>query len=391
MATRMGIANFLKKFPSIDRTDSPNTKDKVCITVPQRPKPRTISETELLQLNQEVKRLETFANWNVPFIDKEKLAMLGFYYIGPNDMVKCFFCRVEIGMWEEGDDVLTDHERWSPYCNLIRRRSTNNVPINAERLDACLPAATASLDVSGSPTSSGPESPGVDDVHMIQHQLFNQGGFESVFNAQLPVAERLKHPEHPEYAVEANRLKSFEDWPKTMRQKPQELSDAGFFYTGKGDRVACFSCGGGLKDWEENDVPWEQHGMWYGKCEYVRLVKGDDFVRQMDRKRELELKQQEEKNSLSVNANVERPCSSNSNSSMDTMKEKMIVDDEMEAEEEKKPVNESKLCKICFINEYNTAFYPCGHVIACAKCASSVTKCPCCRQPFNNVIRVYFS
>jgi E3 ubiquitin-protein ligase XIAP len=176
-----------------------------------------------------------------------------------------------------------------------------------------------------------------------------------------------------------------------MRQKPKELSDAGFFYTGKGDRVACFSCGGGLKDWEEKDIPWEQHGMWYGKCEYVRLVKGDDFVRQMDLKREQELKQQEEKN---INT-LEQPSSSNSsitsNNSFDTSKEKMLVDDEIPQEEDKKPINESKLCKICFINEYNTAFYPCGHVIACAKCASSVTKCPCCRQPFNNVIRVYFS
>jgi baculoviral IAP repeat-containing protein 7/8 len=57
-------------------------------------------------------------------------------------------------------------------------------------------------------------------------------------------------------------------------------------------------------------------------------------------------------------------------------------------EEEKK---DSKLCKICYSDEYNTIFLPCGHVIACAKCASSVTKCPACRQPFENVMRVYFS
>jgi E3 ubiquitin-protein ligase XIAP len=304
-------------------------------------------------------------------------------------MVKCYFCRVEIGMWEEGDDVLTDHERWSPYCNLIRRRSTNNIPINAELLDRCLPEATASLDNHLTPSSSGAETISTDDVHMIQHQIFNLGGFDSMLTISGPLSERLKHPEHPEFAIEASRLNSYEDWPKTMRQKPQELSDAGFYYTGKGDRVVCFSCGGGLKDWEENDNPWEQHGMWYGKCEYVRLVKGAEFVKEMDIKREQELRQQEENKN---NSSMDKPSSSNnsiaSSSSFDTSKDKMLIDD---CEVIKKSINESKLCKLCFINEYNTAFYPCGHVVACGKCASSVTKCPLCRQPFNNVIRVYFS
>jgi hypothetical protein len=52
-----------------------------------------------------------------------------------------------------------------------------------------------------------------------------------------------------------------------LKQRPQELSDAGFYYSGKGDRVCCFSCGGGLKDWEEGDNPWEQHAISYGNSE----------------------------------------------------------------------------------------------------------------------------
>lgn len=408
MATKMGIANFMKIFPSIDKTDNPGAKDKVCITVPSQPKPRAATESPLLQLNHESVRLETFATWNIPFIDKHKLAMLGFYYIGPNDMVKCYFCRVEIGLWEEGDDVLVDHQRWSPYCNFIKRRPTDNVPINAELLDQTLPARLepeTHIEPQDESMSflnyfrSSADQRNTDDVHMLQHQLFNSGGFDSVLRNNTPrlasqplETERLKHPEHPEYAVEANRLKSFEDWPKTMRQKPQELSDAGFFYTGKGDRVACFSCGGGLKDWEPSDNPWEQHGMWYGKCEYVQLVKGAEYVKKMAEKRQHELEQTQEDQAKS---STEQPSSSNSKSNpIDSLAEsskEMAIDDEVSKNDDKKQINESRLCKICFTNEYNTAFYPCGHVIACAKCASSVSKCPCCRQPFNNVIRVYFS
>lgn len=77
-----------------------------------------------------------------------------------------------------------------------------------------------------------------------------------------------------EFVVEADRLRSFDDWPISINQKPKELSHAGFFYTGKGDRVKCFCCGGGLKGWEQGDDPWLQHAMLYSNCEYLKFMKG---------------------------------------------------------------------------------------------------------------------
>lgn len=220
---------------------------------------------------------------------------------------------------------------------------------------------------------------------MHQHYMFNQGGLSQVMEStpQAPM-EGQKKPEHPEFALETQRLNSYEDWPKTMKQKSQELSDAGFFYTGKGDKVACFSCGGGLKDWEERDVPWEQHAMWYSTCEYLKLMKGMEYVNA-----QLRIRAAEEKKHQNSNQNSEPGCSGENAAAQSS--EIVTCDVPMEEEEEKPLVSESKLCKICYVTEYNTAFFPCGHVIACAKCASSVTKCPCCRQPFTSVMRVYFS
>ncbi|XP_055308585.1 death-associated inhibitor of apoptosis 1-like, partial [Sitodiplosis mosellana] len=84
--------------------------------------------------------------------------------------------------------------------------------------------------------------------------------------------------EFPSYAVETRRLRSFKDWPKALKQKPEQMADAGFFYTKMSDRVICFSCGGALKEWEDNDDPWEQHALYYGdKCNYLRLIKGIDY------------------------------------------------------------------------------------------------------------------
>lgn len=362
--------------------------------------------TQSSQFNNEQARLETFNNWNVSFIDKRKLALLGFYYIGPNDMVRCYFCGVEIGAWEESDDVLNDHKRWSPNCNFINGNSTNNVPIDAELLDQTLPPHTDSEPVDDSMQylnyfrSLEPRE--TDDVYMLQPRNFIRGGgYSTPLNTSPRLATqnsfengRYKYPEHPEYAVEANRLKSFEDWPKAMKQKPQQLSDAGFFYTGKGDRVACFSCGGGLKDWEQSDDPWEQHGMWYEKCEYVKLVKGTQFINKLEEKKRQQLAKSEENELKSSREHLS--CSNDTNKSVhnlaESSKDKVSSNaDEFYEDDEKKGIHEKKICKICFNAQYDTTFYPCGHIIACAKCASSVTKCPCCRQPFTNVIKVYFS
>jgi hypothetical protein len=58
--------------------------------------------------------------------------------------------------------------------------------------------------------------------------------------------------------------------------------------TGKGDQTVCFHCGGGLKDWEENDDPWVEHAVWFPKCMHVVLVKGPAFIEECRRKKEAE-------------------------------------------------------------------------------------------------------
>lgn len=414
MLKQMGLPNAFKFITGgHDHTDNNSSRDKHMAESrkpsppPPAPSMQPSEPKSAEDLNHEAIRLQTFENWTVPYVDKHQLALLGFYYFGPSDMVKCHFCGVEIGMWEEGDDVLTDHMRWSPYCILLRRGDTPNVPIDEDRLNQALPPAPTP-DVYGVSERTNTVSEGSidtisqDDVHMYQHDLYRQGGIDAVFQGALtittPPRSTISRPEHPEFAVEAKRIESYEDWPKTMRQKPQQLSDAGFYYTGKGDRVCCFSCGGGLKDWEENDDPWEQHAMWYGKCEYLKLMKDVEFLQKMAQQKEDICK----KSSDSASTSSVSSSSSPSPVSQDEVPTKELESPTCEAVTEtqklpekppasKEEVKDSKLCKICYNNEYNTIFLPCGHVIACAKCASSVSKCPACRQPFENVMRVYFS
>jgi hypothetical protein len=166
--------------------------------------------------------------------------------------------------------------------------------------------------------------------------------------------------EHPKYAYYENRLSSFDNWPISLKIRPIELSEAGFFYTGRGDCTICFYCGLGLKDWEDSDDVWNEHARWSTKCNFVLLKKGKYLV---NNSRNEQLKQ---------------------TSDSDKVK-KEVGDDE-------EPKMETRLlCKICLKNEMNTMFVPCFHIVACTGCALLVTNCPICRASCTSVTKVYLS
>jgi len=192
------------------------------------PKLSNIKKMSEIYCNEN-ERLKTFENWPLVFIEKEILAKTGFFFTGDDDKVKCYFCEVEIGRWESTDNPISEHQRWSPNCPLLRRRTTNNVPIDAESLNRILPPVSydvcgaveievrpnayaegsiSSMSPIGSPINSLPNTP--NSVNLGSQQSF-------------------MYPDHPEYAIESVRLRSFTDWPRTMKQKPEQLSEAGFF------------------------------------------------------------------------------------------------------------------------------------------------------------------
>ncbi|CAD0098095.1 unnamed protein product [Aureobasidium mustum] len=52
---------------------------------------------------------------------------------------------------------------------------------------------------------------------------------------------------------------------------------------------------------------------------------------------------------------------------------------------------DTKLCRICYTNEANAAFYDCGHVLACIDCARRVEDCPICRRRVRDVVRLFYT
>ncbi|CAL1545880.1 unnamed protein product, partial [Lymnaea stagnalis] len=45
-----------------------------------------------------------------------------------------------------------------------------------------------------------------------------------------------------------------------------------------GDCARCFYCGGGLRNWEDEDNVFVEHARWFPKCAFIRQQRGQFFV-----------------------------------------------------------------------------------------------------------------
>lgn len=98
---------------------------------------------------------------------------------------------------------------------------------------------------------------------------------------QEPVLPPLgqEKPKHVEYTTVGIRASSFSGFPIGSRKTPKEFAIGGFYYQGFGDRTTCFQCGISLQNWNADDDVFVEHARHNPLCQYIRQLKGDDFVK----------------------------------------------------------------------------------------------------------------
>lgn len=165
-------------------------------------------------LRFERNRLQTFQNWpSNACVPAAELAKCGFCYTGSGDRVQCIFCKGVLRNWEEGDRPHIEHRKHFPRCPLVLGLKMGNVPLPLDQNPATVSA---------------------------------QGMRRSNSNVTENVADSLSNmenlgiitdrPKHSLYAIESQRLASFQSWPPYKHQTPQQLAQAGFWYAGKSHR-----------------------------------------------------------------------------------------------------------------------------------------------------------
>ncbi|XP_062998012.1 E3 ubiquitin-protein ligase XIAP [Elgaria multicarinata webbii] len=82
-------------------------------------------------------------------------------------------------------------------------------------------------------------------------------------------------PEHDpdqELADECARQQTFISFPNHCPVSPSDLSQAGFFYTGEGDKVKCFSCHATIEGWRQGDSAAERHKTISPNCKFMNDI-----------------------------------------------------------------------------------------------------------------------
>ncbi|XP_045195482.2 baculoviral IAP repeat-containing protein 7-A-like isoform X1 [Mercenaria mercenaria] len=258
----------------------------------------------------------------------------------------------------------------------------------------------------------------------------------------------VEKPNFPQYAVYSKRLESFEAWPEYIPVDKIDLVDAGLVYTGVGDSVRCYFCGGGLRNWEYGVVPMEEHAKWYPKCPHILLVKGQAYTERLSRGEKPEIDGSSGNVYLDTSAKtnlidsiaaqscieigytdhmVQKAIDIYTNKygkndfkgkdlceilfeleenpeAIDTYKEDQSQIAQVDSDtlnediepletlvEENQRLKENQMCKICLDSRADIIFLPCGHMVSCPQCAPALTKCPVCRKTVNGHIKAFFA
>lgn len=186
------------KTPPVTRSPSQNSDSSQGYDIPP-PTGESIGP-----LRFERNRLETFKDWppNVR-VSAAELAKQGFHYTGKSDRVQCVFCKGILRNWETGDKPHIEHRKHFPRCPFVLGMKIGNVPLP--------------LDLSGAQ---------------------NRGNIVDSLSAGNTRGAAIlgivtDRPKHPQYAIESQRLASFQGWPPYKHQTPQQLAEAGFWYAGR--------------------------------------------------------------------------------------------------------------------------------------------------------------
>ncbi|XP_041369490.1 baculoviral IAP repeat-containing protein 7-A-like [Gigantopelta aegis] len=99
---------------------------------------------------------------------------------------------------------------------------------------------------------------------------------DAIGSCNGPTQSNAKHSEFSDYT---KRLDSFRHWTAVFpHQSPQHMAKEGFFFLGTLDRVRCFYCGITLRDWDEEDDPYEAHLEWSEDCNFIKQRRQEKIV-----------------------------------------------------------------------------------------------------------------
>lgn len=290
----------------------------------------------------EQKRLETFTSWPLwSPIPPSMLAKEGFVYDDNNsfylDQVFCVFCKTSFHCWHPCENPQEAHQKRAPNCPFVLKSQTQNISIHDDFLRQQIQYQFL-----------GSTKPVWYEKHLYQH------GFMKQFTTH-----QISTPIHQHFANKITRLASFGN-RKSILGSPllDHICDDGFFSSASGEKIVCFYCNLVISSLAHNEDVFVRHRQdsphchWalYGKIPPKEQHKQIDFF---------------------------------------TSKYISFLENKLQHHQNlNNKLKEEKLCKICWNNEFDTVFNPCGHT-TCSTCLTKLHHICCvCRTQIKNPIKI---
>lgn len=232
----------------------------------------------------EQSRRRTFSNWpsrNLP--SSAQMIEAGFLNCNVGDRVICLYCNLICQQWTpHTDDPCEVHKTLRPDCIFVRANLIRPVA-----------SSIIILNETSSRLSPDDEQPST---------LSNTG----ILKSQEIVFTRAVNPAYIELP---KRHATYAQWPKENLPSVDDLTRAGFYYTGTRTIVTCFYCNGSLQNWGQKDNPTIEHARWFPNCAYAKQLCGDELYRKVQESKRAQQEKQrinemKEKNNTTTSINV---------------------------------------------------------------------------------------
>ncbi|KAG0432527.1 hypothetical protein HPB47_020757 [Ixodes persulcatus] len=229
------------------------------------------------------------------------------------------------------------------------------------------------------------------------------------------------------YSLREKRRATFANWPRHAFPNVEALADAGLFYGGDDDMAICYYCGGALRSWQEDDIPFVEHARWYPECTFVKLsmepalyntvrslqeeclMETDSVTTNTDEVKDKLISEIFDESTLEFYRKVGIGQSKfrqavthllDQGLTINDIKEKRQIEEALkvvttikkeEIQVDEKPTQKQvdNSCAVCLGDQKSVLFMPCQHLVTCVDCATKVDQCPMCREQISARIRAF--
>ncbi|XP_062909862.1 baculoviral IAP repeat-containing protein 2 [Mobula hypostoma] len=365
----------------------------------QRPNPHAAMHPRHPEMQSYDRRLQTFLRWPVRnFIQPEQLSRAGFYYVGQNDDVKCFYCDGGLRSWEAGDDPWVEHAKWFPRCEYLLQEKgqtfVNQIQTRFPHLlDFQLHSSSDDiLEETQTAVNFEPGENRTEDAVMMNTPVV-KGAMEMGFSRKL-VKQTVQRKivtsgENYKSVIElvTDLLNAEDEERQEDRERKMEELDEDVLLLKKNCATLSHNLTNVtplLEDLEIHSVinKVESDVIKHKSCANEQVRELMDMIICKGRAaaeafKDVLLKHEPE---LHEKLYVQKSLSY---SPSDTLGLSM--------EEQLRRLQEERTCKVCMDKEVSVVFITCGHLVVCTDCAPSLRKCPICRDTIKGTVRTFLS